>query len=455
MQNPLCNSSVFPVVKSCFGLCLTLLTLHHFFMTIPANNPSLKSWVEVLPHSDFPIQNLPFGIFKTEYLSPVAGVAIGDYLLDLVYLHENGFFDGLGLPVGIFNQPTLNDFIGLGREKASAVRQRISELLRHDNDELRDNVAAREIALIPMEEVQMQMPIKVANYTDFYSSEEHATNVGTMFRDPKNALLPNWRHLPVGYHGRASSIVVSGTPLHRPKGQIKPPDAELPICCPSRKLDFELEVAFITCGETKLGSSIAVNNAEDHIFGFVLFNDWSARDIQNWEYVPLGPFLGKNFGSTISPWIVTLDALEPFRVKGPEQFPHVLPYLASEGERNFDLILEVAIQPENSTEAIVCHSNFKYMYWNVCQQLAHHTVNGCNIQNGDVYASGTISGPSSGSFGSMLELSWNGQRPLHLSNGVERRFIEDGDTVIMRGHCEKDGVRIGFGECKGKILSAI
>jgi fumarylacetoacetase len=224
----------------------------------------------------------------------------------------------------------LNDFISLGREKASEVRQRISELLRHDNDELRDNVAAREIALIPMEEVQMQMPIKVANYTDFYSSEEHATNVGTMFRDPKNALLPNWRHLPVGYHGRASSIVVSGTPLHRPKGQIKPPDAELPIFCPSRKLDFELEVAFITCGETKLGSSIAVNNAEDHIFGFVLFNDWSARDIQNWEYVPLGPFLGKNFGSTISPWIVTLDALEPFRVKGPEQFPHVLPYLISQ-----------------------------------------------------------------------------------------------------------------------------
>lgn len=424
-------------------------------MTIPANNPSLKSWVEVPPHSDFPIQNLPFGIFKTEYLSPVAGVAIGDYVLDLVYLHENGFFDGLGLPVGIFNQSTLNDFISLGREKASEVRQRISELLRHDNDELRDNVAAREIALIPMEEVQMQMPIKVANYTDFYSSEEHATNVGTMFRDPKNALLPNWKHLPVGYHGRASSIVVSGTPLHRPKGQIKPPDAELPIFCPSRKLDFELEVAFITCGETKLGSSIAVNNAEDHIFGFVLFNDWSARDIQNWEYVPLGPFLGKNFGSTISPWIVTLDALEPFRVKGPEQFPHVLPYLASEGERNFDLMLEVAIQPETLTETIVCRSNFKYMYWNVCQQLAHHTVNGCNIQNGDVYASGTISGPSPGSFGSMLELSWNGQRPLHLDNGIERKFIEDGDTVIMRGHCEKDGVRIGFGECKGKILPAI
>ncbi|MFM8744473.1 MAG: fumarylacetoacetase [Cytophagales bacterium] len=423
-------------------------------MTIPANNPSLKSWVEVPPHSDFPIQNLPFGIFKTEYLSPVAGVAIGNYVLDLVYLHENGFFDGLGLPVGIFNQPTLNDFISLGREKTSEVRQRISELLRHDDDELRDNRAAREIALIPMEEVQMQMPIKVANYTDFYSSEEHATNVGTMFRDPKNALLPNWKHLPVGYHGRASSIVVSGTPLHRPKGQIKPPDAELPIFCPSRKLDFELEVAFITCGETKLGSSIAVNNAEDHIFGFVLFNDWSARDIQNWEYVPLGPFLGKNFGSTISPWIVTLDALEPFRAKGPEQFPHVLPYLATEGERNFDLTLEVSIQPEKSDETVVCRSTFKYMYWNICQQLAHHTVNGCNVQTGDVYASGTISGPSPGSFGSMLELSWNGQRPLHLSNGLERKFIEDGDTVIMRGHCEKDGVRIGFGECRGQILPA-
>lgn len=424
-------------------------------MNIPANNPSLKSWVEVPPNADFPIQNLPFGIFKTKYLTPVAGVAIGNHVLDLVYLHENGYLDGLGLPVGIFNQPTLNDFIGLGREKAREVRGRISELLQHDNDELQGNRAAREIALIPMSEVQMQMPIKVANYTDFYSSEEHATNVGTMFRDPKNALLPNWKHLPVGYHGRASSIVVSGTPLHRPKGQIKPPDAELPIFCPSRKLDFELEVAFITSGETKLGSSVSVKKAEDHIFGFVLFNDWSARDIQNWEYVPLGPFLGKNFGSTISPWIVTLDALEPFRVKGPEQFPHVLPYLAFEGDRNFDLTLEVGIQPDKSEETVVCRSNFKYMYWNVCQQLAHHTVNGCNIQNGDVYASGTISGPSPGSFGSMLELSWNGQRPLHLGNGAERKFIEDGDTVVMRGHCEKNGVRIGFGECKGKILSAL
>jgi fumarylacetoacetase len=421
---------------------------------INANNPKLKSWVEVPVGSDFPIQNLPFGIFKTEYLSPVAGVAIGDHVLDLVYLHENGFLDGLGLPVGIFNQRYLNDFIGLGKKKTREVRERISELLQHDNDELKSNLAAREIALIPVSEVEMQLPIRIPNYTDFYSSEEHATNVGTMFRDPKNALLPNWKHLPVGYHGRASSIVVSGTDIHRPKGQIKPLDSEIPLFCPSQKVDFELEMAFITCTDTKLGSSIATKDAEDHIFGFVLFNDWSARDIQNWEYVPLGPFLGKNFGSTISPWIVTLDALQPFRVKGPDQFPQVLPYLVANGEKNFDISLEVLIKPEQSDETTVSRSNFKYMYWNVNQQLAHHTVNGCNVQVGDLYASGTISGPSPGSFGSMLELTWNGQRPMHLADGTERKFINDGDTVVLRGHAEKDGVRVGFGECKGKILPA-
>ncbi len=421
---------------------------------IEANNPKLKSWVEVPTHCDFPIQNLPFGIFKTRYLSSVAGVAIGNHVLDLVYLHENGFLDGLNLPVGIFNQKYLNDFLSLGKKKGREVRQRISELLRADNNELKSNRAACEIALIPMTEVQMQLPVSIGNYTDFYSSEEHATNVGTMFRDPKNALLPNWKHLPVGYHGRASSIVVSDTPIRRPKGQMKPPDTELPIFCPTNKLDFELEMAFITCGETKLGTSISIKETEDHIFGFVLFNDWSARDIQNWEYVPLGPFLGKNFGSTMSPWIVTMDALEPFRVLGPEQFPHVLPYLATSGEKNFDISLEVLIQPEKSEATSVCRSNVKYLYWNVNQQLAHHTVNGCNIQNGDLYASGTISGPSPGSFGSMLELSWNGQRPLHLADGTERKFIADGDTVIMRANAEKDGVRIGFGECKGKVLPA-
>ncbi len=421
---------------------------------IKANDPALTSWLEVPKGSDFPIQNLPFGIFKTKYLSPVAGVAIGNFVLDLVYLHENGFLDGYDLPPGIFNQPYLNDFIALGKKKTRAIRERLSELLRLDNDELKNNVGARELALIPMDEVEMLLPVKIPNYTDFYSSEEHAFNVGSMFRDPKNALLPNWKHLPVGYHGRASSIVVSGTPIHRPKGQIKPADSELPVFCPSQKLDFELEMAFITNQNTRLGTSVPVHDTDNYIFGFVLFNDWSARDIQQWEYVPLGPFLGKNFGSTISPWIVTLDALEPFRVKGPEQFPNVLPYLAIEGERNFDITLEVFLRPEGASETTISRSNFKYLYWNVNQQLAHHTVNGCNIQVGDLYASGTISGPSPGSFGSMLELSWNGNRPLHLTDGSARTFLEDGDSIILRAHAEHKGVRIGFGDCSGKILPA-
>jgi len=418
------------------------------------NDPNLKSWVEVPRESDFPIQNIPFGIFKTRYLSPVAGVAIGNHVVDMVYLQEHGFLDGLGLPAGIFNQKYLNDFFTLGRKKIGEVRNRVSELLRHDNEELKSS-PAREIALIPKEEAQMLMPVRVPNYTDFYSSEEHATNAGSLFRDPKNALFPNWKHLPVGYHGRASSIVVSGTAIHRPKGQVKLQDQELPSFCPSKKLDFELEVAFITCGENKLGSSISTKNAEDFIAGFVLFNDWSARDIQQWEYVPLGPFLGKNFGSVISPWVVTLDALEPFRAAGPQQIPHVLPYLAFEGAKNFDLALEVLLEPDGGEAVTVSRSNFKYMYWNVCQQLAHHTINGCNIQVGDVYGSGTISGPSPGSYGSLLELTWNGQRPLHLPNGIERKFIEDGDSIILKGYGEKHGVRIGFGECRGKILPAI
>lgn len=421
---------------------------------IEANNPKLKSWVEVPAGSDFPIQNLPFGIFKTRYLSPVAGMAIGSHVLDLVYLHEHGFLDGLGLPAGIFNQKYLNDFMALGKKKAREVRQRISELLRHDNEELRDNRAAREIALIPFSEVQMLMPVRVNNYTDFYSSMEHATNVGSMFRDPKNALLPNWKHLPVAYHGRASSIVVSGTPIHRPRGQVKPADADLPVFVASHKLDFELEVAFVTCQETKLGKPVSVTAAEDAIFGLMLFNDWTARDIQQWEYVPLGPFLSKNFASTLSPWIVTLDALEPFRVPGPEQKPEVLPYLKSEGAHNFDIHLEVSLQTAGHTELTLCRSNFKYMYWNISQQLAHHTVNGCNIQVGDLYASGTISGPTPDSYGSLLELTWNGTKPIVLPDGGIRTFIEDGDTITLRGFAEKDGVRIGFGDCKGTILPA-
>lgn len=419
-----------------------------------ANDPKLKSWVEVPDKSDFPIQNLPFGIFQTQYLSAVAGVAIGNHVLDLVYLHENGYFDGLGLPPGIFNQPHLNSFIGLGRKKAGEVRERVSEILRHDNDELKNNVAAREIALISMEEVQMRMPVQVPNYTDFYSSIEHATNVGSMFRDPKNALLPNWRHIPIGYHGRASSIVISGTDIYRPKGQTKAPEAEFPSFGPSKKLDFELEMAFITCTNTELGKPVSVSEAENHIFGMVLFNDWSARDIQTWEYVPLGPFLAKNFGSTISPWIVTMDALEPFKVNGPEQEPKVLPYLKSNGPQNYDINLEVSLNTE-SGKTVISKSNFKYMYWNMCQQLAHHTVNGCNIQVGDMYASGTISGHEKDSYGSMLELSWNGKNPIKLSDGTQRTFIEDGDTIVMRGYADKNGVRIGFGDCSGKILPPV
>jgi fumarylacetoacetase len=328
-------------------------------------------------------------------------------------------------------------------------------LLNEDNPLLRDNKTASELALIHMDEVEMLMPVNVPNYTDFYSSKEHATNVGTMFRDPENALLPNWKHLPVGYHGRASSIVPSGVPIQRPMGQTKPKDADQPVFGPSKRLDFELEMAFITGKENKMGTPITTEEAEDYIFGFVLFNDWSARDIQVWEYVPLGPFLAKNFASSVSPWIVTLEALEPFRTAGPEQDPPVLPYLSYDGFRNFDINLEVAIKPEDSGEKVVCRSNFKFMYWNVCQQLAHHTVNGCNVKVGDMYASGTISGPADDSYGSMLELAWKGTKPIQMPDGSKRAFIEDGDEVIMRGFAEKNGLRIGFGEVSTKVLPAV
>lgn len=418
------------------------------------SDPQLKSWVPVPADSDFPIQNLPFGIFRTQYLPPGAAVAIGEYVVDLVYLHEHGFLDGLGLPAGIFNQQYLNSFLALGKKKCGEVRARVAELLRIDNDELQRDKAVSEIALVPMSEVQMMLPVEIKNYTDFYSSEEHATNVGSMFRDPKNALLPNWKHLPVGYHGRASSIVVSGTPVVRPKGQMKTPEESSPRFGATQKLDFELELAFITCGETTLGTSIPISDCEDHIFGYVLFNDWSARDIQQWEYVPLGPFLGKNFASTISPWIVTTDALKPFKTTGPQQEP-VLPYLTIEGARNLDVQLEVLIESDSCEPTTVTRTNAKYLYWSSDQQLAHQTVNGCNVMVGDVYASGTISGPSPGTYGSLLELSWNGQRPIQLPDGTSRTFLNDGDTVIMKGYAQASGYRVGFGACVGKVLKAL
>lgn len=422
-------------------------------MEIIANNPNLKSWVEIPENSDFPIQNLPFGIFEYQGHKR-AGVAIGEKVVNLAGLQSHGFLDGLGLPDKIFECDTLNRFLSFGRKMGSVVRNRVSELLQSGNEELKSHFSVDSL-LLSKEKVKMCMPVQIGDYTDFYSSEQHAYNVGCMFRDPDNALMPNWKHIPVGYHGRASSIVESGVAIHRPKGQQRPNDDEPPIFGPCKLLDFELEMAFITCGENELGESIATDNAEEHIFGMVLFNDWSARDIQKWEYVPLGPFLAKNFASCISPWIVTMDALEPFRIPGPKQDPPVLPYLEYEGNKHFDINLEVAIQPEGSEEKVVTNSNFKYMYWNMAQQLAHHTVNGCNIKTGDLYGSGTISGSDPSEFGSMLEISWRGTKPVSMPDGTERKFIQDGDTVIMRGHSEKDGVRIGFGEVSTKVLPAL
>ncbi len=418
---------------------------------IKANDPKLKSWVEVSPDSDFSIQNIPFGIFTTEGAIPRVATAIGNFILDLTQLQAKGMFNELNLPNDIFQQPNLNPFMALGKEKTRKVRNRISDLLEEGNREIQDTYL-KDTALIPMGEVQMLLPIQVPNYTDFYSSEQHAFNVGTMFRGPENALMPNWKHIPVGYHGRASSIVVSGTPFHRPKGQTKADDSDKPSFGPCRLLDFELEMAFVTGKSNDLGSPVSTKVAGDYIFGFVILNDWSARDIQKWEYVPLGPFLAKNFASHVSPWVVTMDALEPFTVSGPEQEPEVLDYLKYEGDCHFDVNLEVGIQPEQSEETVVCNSNMKYLYWNVKQQLAHHTVNGCNMQVGDLYGSGTISGPEPHEFGSMLEISWKGSKPIAMKDGSERKFIQDGDTVKMRAHAEKNGVRVGFGEVSAKVL---
>lgn len=420
-----------------------------------ANNPKLRSWVEVKPGSDFPIQNLPFGIFQTPDRAARAGVAIGEYIVDLSALSQAGLLGGIGLDKNVLEQKTLNAFIALGKTITNAVREKVADLLSTDNPELQNDASLKSSVLVKQSEAQMLLPVYIPNYTDFYSSREHATNVGTMFRDPKNALLPNWLHLPVGYHGRASSIVVSGTPIHRPKGQTKAEDADKPSFGPSRLVDFELEMGFIVGKETALGESVSTDKAEDYIFGMVLFNDWSARDLQKWEYVPLGPFLAKNFGSTMSPWIVTLEALEPFRVESPKQEPEVLPYLQYSGKKNYDIHLGVDILTPSGMRKTVSNSNFKYMYWNMCQQLAHHTVNGCNIEVGDLYASGTISGPTPDSYGSMLEITWQGKNPIQMPDGTERKFIQDNDSVVITGWCEKDGVRIGFGECSGKILPAL
>lgn len=423
-------------------------------MNIPANDPDLKSWISVNENSDFPIQNIPFGIFSTNKKTQRVGTIIGDTIIDVAALEELGYLKGLDIDTWSYESDSLNVLMDAHKEGIRSLRNRISEIFRHDNSELRDNEEDKHEILLDKDQVTMHLPVEIGDYTDFYSSREHATNVGTMFRDPNNALLPNWLHIPVGYHGRSSSIVVSGTDIKRPYGQTRPNENEPPVFGASKLVDFELEMGFITFDGNKLGDRISTAEAEDYIFGMCLFNDWSARDIQKWEYVPLGPFLAKNFASHISPWIVTLDALQPYKMEGPVQDPEVFDYLKYEGQKNYDIQLDVFIQPENGDETRVSKSNFKYMYWNMSQQLAHHTINGCNIKAGDMMGSGTISGPTPDSYGSMLEIAWKGTKPVTLKDGSERKFIQDMDTVIMRGHCNNGNVRIGFGEVAAKLLPA-
>jgi fumarylacetoacetase len=410
------------------------------------NDPTLRSFVDVEPTSDFPIQNLPYGVFSSkDGLAPRVGIAIGDYVLDLWELEQDSRLDVGAL--GVFSASSLNPFMTLGPKVWSRTRARIRELLRHDNPELRDNSELRARALVPMADVKLHMPIAVAGYTDFYSSKEHATNVGVMFRGKDNALQPNWLHMPIGYNGRASTVVVSGTRVRRPRGQLKPPTSDVPSFGACKRLDFELEMGFVVGQPSKMGEMLTEKQAEEMIFGFVLLNDWSARDIQQWEYVPLGPFQGKAFATSISPWIVTREALEPFRVHGPAQDPAPLPYLKQTLANNYDLQLDVGLRTAGMNEAMrICRTNFKYMYWSSVQQLVHHASSGCAMNVGDVLGSGTISGPDKDARGSLLEISWNGTEPIELPGGAKRTFLEDGDSLVMRGWCQGDGYRVGFGE---------
>ncbi len=406
----------------------------------------LNSFIVAPPESDFPLQNLPYGIFSTkENPSPRAGTRLGDWVIDLAFLDEEKLF---GRQYSFFADSSLNRFMAAGRETWREVRLRLTDLIGRTNPPIKKE------AFIPVTEVQMHLPVAIGDYTDFYASREHAMNVGTMFRGRENALMPNWLHLPVGYHGRASSVVVSGTDIVRPRGQVKPKDAP-PEFVPTRQLDFELEMGFFIGTGNRLGEPIAIENAHEHIFGMVLLNDWSARDIQAWEYQPLGPFLAKNFATSISPWVVTMDALEPFRVQGPKQDPPPLPYLRVESASGYDIHLEVTLQSAAMDEAqTISRSNMKYLYWSLEQMLAHHTITGCNMRPGDLCGTGTISGPTPDSYGSLLELTWRGEKPIPLPTGETRTFLEDGDIVTMKGYCQGDGYRVGFGTVTGKILPA-
>jgi fumarylacetoacetase len=431
------------------------MTVFNWRKIVPhPNDPKLRSFIEVAPDSHFPIQNLPYGVFSAkDGLAPRIGVAIGDYVLDLWQLAQDCRFDVV--EPAVFAAPQLNPFMALGPKVWSSTRARISELLRHDHPELRDNESLRKRALVPMADVKLHLPFAVSGYTDFYSSREHATNVGVMFRGKDNALQPNWLHMPIGYNGRASTVVVSGTKVRRPRGQLKPPTADVPSFGPCKRLDFELEMGVVVGQPSVMGEMLTEKQAEEMIFGFVILNDWSARDIQQWEYVPLGPFQAKVFATSISPWVVTREALEPFRLHGPAQDPKPLPYLQQLQPNNYDMALEVGLRAAQMKEAVnISRTNFKYMYWSSVQQLVHHASSGCAMNVGDLLGSGTISGPEKDQRGSLLEISWNGTEPVELASGVKRSFLEDGDSLVMRGWCQGDGYRVGFGEVEGTILAA-
>ncbi|MCB1182068.1 fumarylacetoacetase [bacterium] len=424
----------------------------------PTVDPKIRSFVAVAPESHFPLQNLPWGVFSpTPRDEPRVGTRIGDFVLDLAVIQNAGLLDAAGLPEGLFSQPVLNPFMELDPVQRRAVRLLVHGLLRADEPTLRDDTVLRGRALLPADAVTMQFPVHVPDYTDFYASREHATNVGIMFRGKENALMPNWLHLPVGYHGRASSLVLSGHDIVRPSGQVLPADAETPVFSPCRLLDFELEMGVLIGGANAIGAPVSIDAARDHIFGYVIVNDWSARDIQKWEYQPLGPFTAKNFATSISPWVVTPEALAPFRCPAPVQAaPEPLPYLRERDRGTYDISLEVHVRAEGQTEGLrVCASNYRHLYWTAEQMIAHHTVTGCNLNTGDLLASGTISGPDKESRGSLLEITWRGTEPITLPGGGERKFLLDGDTVTMTGWCEGDGYRVGFGEVAGTVRPAV
>ncbi len=417
----------------------------------------LRSFIEVALDSHFPLENLPYGIFRPNDGPARAGVAIGEFVLDLAALEAAGHLrEADPGEQQIFASDSLNNFLALGRPVWIKTRQILQQLLAVDNPTLRDDATLRARIFYREKEVTMQLPARIGDYTDFYSSYHHAFNVGTMFRGPENALMPNWKWLPIAYHGRASSIVPSGTEVRRPRGQTKAPDAAAPTFGASKALDFELETAFLIGPPNELGEPVPIEHARDHIFGLVLMNDWSARDIQTWEYQPLGPFLAKNFCTSISPWVVTLEALEPFRRRLPAQEPEPLPYLRAPNDFTFDIALEVKLQTaQMSAPQRITQSNFQNLYWSMAQQLAHHTVGGCNLQPGDLLASGTISGPTEDARGSMLELTWRGANPLQLPGGETRKWLEDGDRLTITGWAQGDGYRVGFGEVSGRVLPAL